>query len=180
MSAQPLDRPPQSARDVIASLGKPITLVDGSTVRLRYSLASLRVLEERFGSLRGIKTEIDAAKTGLSPDAPAGAKGPLFTILSDALLAGLVHVTREDVDDDGRRVRFKLGRDRDRAEELLDPAQLQAYMEAFADALQESFGDLAGGVGEAAIQAAQPSSLGESGTTSGPSSPAAPTVSSGA
>ena len=174
--------PPQDAprsADVLAARGRPIRLLDGTEVRLRYSMASLRELERRFGSLKGISTEINAAKAAMESD-ELGASGPLFSILSDALRAGLLHVKRDDVDDDDRPIRYRLGADRDRADELLDPAQLQPYMEAFAGALQEAFGELAGEAGRTALEAAQGlSSPGASGTTSAPSSADGPIASSG-
>jgi hypothetical protein len=183
MTAQPYPAPVpiqdrQSSRDVLAALGKPITLADGSTVHVRYSMASLRVLEQRFGSLKGISAELNEAQRVLQSDSGVGS-GPIFSILSDALCAGLIHETRTDVDDDGRPVRYKLGKDRDRAEELLDPARLQEYLDAFASALQEAFGDLGGEAGRAALEAAQLSYPGASGSTSPPSSAAAPIDSSG-
>ena len=191
MTTYPQDTIIPSSRDVLAARGCPIILMDGSTVRLRYSMASLRELEARFGSLKGISIEINAAKRAMddpseSIDASSSdpsslpttaASAPLFSILSDALRAGLLHERRVD---QYTGERYRLGADAERCDELLDPGQLQSYMEAFAAALQQAFGDLAGEAGRTAVEAAQRlSSPGASGTTSAPSSADAPTGSFG-
>jgi hypothetical protein len=158
---------------VIAAKGNIIELYDYPAVSLRYSMASLRVLEARFGSLAGIQVELLAAKEALAKateENQAGARGPVFTILSDALAAGLLHVKAVHPDD-GRTVR--LGSDSALVHEQLNPEHLQAYMDAFGKALGEAFGSAGKAVGQAmksTVAQPPPLSPGGSGTTS-PQSP---------
>lgn len=176
----PSDPPPPPVATVLANAGQPIRLIDGAQVNLRYSMASLRQLESRFGSIAGIQVELKAAQQALqsaAKDDLAGARGAVFTILSDAVAAGLLHV-RVQHPDTGQRVR--LGTDVDLVMEQLDPGQLQPMLDAFATALSEAFGTVGKEAGATMQQAAQSLSPGESGTTLPSSSADDLTGSSGA
>ena len=179
--------PPVPDSTTIAAPGHPIALIDGATVHLRYSMASLRMIEDLFGSLVGVQDRLQEASEALQVTVPEGAteqqaaaarreqaKGKVFTILSDAIAAGLLHV-RVVHPDTGQRVR--LGTDRDLVMEQLDPGQLQPYLQAFAAALTQAFGGEGKATGEAMAAAVSP---GDSGTTWAPSSGDAPNGSSGA
>lgn len=170
---------PAPPATVLAAPGQPIQLIDGATVRLRYSMASLRVIEARFGSIAGIQSEIKAAQDAMKDaqeNGTQGAQGRVFTILSDAIAAGLLHVRVLDPDT-GRMVR--LGASTELVMEQLDPGQLQPYLDAFGTALAEAFGTTGEAVGAALTAAATPSH-GPFGTTSPPSPAGAPIGSSGA
>jgi hypothetical protein len=170
--------PPETVVEQIAASGYPITLMSGQTVALRYSMLSLRRLEARFGSLVGISAELNKAQAAMNDaqqNDTLGASGPVFTILSDAVACGLVDV-RVIHPDTGQRVR--LGDDVELLMEQLDPSQLQQYLDAFARALGQAFGSLGKEIA-ANLQTAASSSLGDTGTTSQPSSQDAPMNSSG-
>jgi hypothetical protein len=173
----PAEPPPQTVVEQLAQSGHPITLLSGQRVSLRYSMLSLRRLEHRFGSLGGISAELKAAQEGAqrAADGEVGVSSPVFTILTDTLAPGLLHVK---VRDDAQRV-MRLGECGDALMEQLDPARLQQYVEAFATALSQAFGTQGEAVAKAALEAAA-GSLGDSGTTSQPSSPDDQTGSSGA
>jgi hypothetical protein len=148
ISAAPEQPLPPSPSDVLAAPGQPIQLIDGATVTLRYSMASLRRLEARFGSLRGIEVQMKQAADVLrstDPEAASSSKGGIMTVLSDAIAPGLLHcrVTHPDT---GATVR--LGADQDLVMEQLDPGQLQNYTNAFAAALSQAFGSEGKAVGE--------------------------------
>lgn len=168
---------PPSPSDALAAQGQPVRLIDGATVFLRYSMASLRVLEARFGSLRGIEVEMKGAADALKSDDPKDAKrGAIFTVLSDALAPGFLHVRVQHPD---TLATVRLGADQDLVMEQLDPGQLQNYVTAFGKALGQAFGTEGKAVGEAVATTASPSP-GPSGTTPPVSSPGAATDSSGA
>lgn len=192
MSAQPLELvdpsapttptpQPETVVETIAADGYPISLLSGQNVKLRYSMLSLRRLEARFGSLVGISAELNAAQTAMkdAQDNDAlGMRGPVFTILSDAIACGLVHVKLRDPET--QRI-VRLGDATELLMEQLDPGQLQPYLDAFARALGQSFGTLGKEIAAQLQTAAnQPSSLGDTGTTSPQSSQDAPTENSGA
>lgn len=166
--------PPTPSDAVATPAGIPIRLIEGHTVHMRYSMASLRVLEARFGSLQGIQSAIKAAQDGME----TGGRGPVMTVLSDAVAAGLLHVKVRNPDT-GQVVR--LGADTDLVMEQLDPGRLQEYVTGFAQALGAAFGTDGEEAGKAVSQAMDLStSPGSTGTTSPSSSPAAPTGNSGA
>lgn len=171
--------PPETVVEQLAADGYPITLSSGQTVRVRYSMLSLRRLEARFGSLVGISAELNTAQAAMKEAQEhdtVGMQGPIFTILSDAIACGLVD-TRVVHPDTGRTI--KLGDDSDLLMSQLDPSRLQEYLDAFARALAQAFGTLGKEIA-ASMQAATSSSLGGTGSTSAPSSPGAQMPSSGA
>lgn len=168
---------PPSPSDTLAAPGYPIRLIDGAEVSLRYSMASLRRLEARFGSLRGIEVQMKSAAEVLratDDESALSNRGNIMTVLSDAIAPGLLHC-RVVHPDTGATVR--LGADTELVMEQLDPGQLQAYTDAFAAALTQAFGAEGKDVG-ASVQATT-LSPGPSGTTPPVSSPAAPIDSSG-
>lgn len=109
---------PMPELDIIRQTPPPagtITLVDGTTHTLRYSMDSIAALEDRFGSMQGIMVEVAAAQAamaaetaqraeaaehpGLAAQLPTkGARAPMMTIMSDAIAAGLRHVRVPDPD----------------------------------------------------------------------------------
>jgi hypothetical protein len=184
MTVTPLNPPPPPApvADVIAGAGTPITLATGAPVELRYTFQSLRAMESRFGSIVGVAPQIKQAaaalkdaKADLDSDSTeyAARQAALFTVLSDVLAQGLLHV-RVRHPDTGLVVR--LGEATDVLFEQLDPARLTEYVNAFGVALGMAFGDV--GKAEGATQT--PAFPGTTGTTSGPSSSGEATGSSGA
>lgn len=167
---------PPTASDPLAAPGEPIRLMSGHTVPLRFSMASLRVIEQRFGSLRGVETAMKAASDQLKEGAtPDGGEG-IMTVLSDAIAAGLLHVKVKHPDT-GATVR--LGQHADVVMHELDPSQLQQYTDAFAKALGQAFGTTGKAPGETAQTPVEPSP-GPTGITPQPSSPDAQIDSSGA
>lgn len=160
---------PEPVAETIAADGYPITLGNSQTVTLRYTMLSLRALERRFGSLVGLSAEINQAQRAMKDaqeNDTVGAQGPVFTILSDAIACGLLHVIVRDPLS-GNNVR--LGTSTDLLMGLLNPAQLQHYLDAFAKALGQAFGSMGKDIA-AQLAAAASSSHGEAGTTSQQSS----------
>lgn len=135
----------------ITAAGIPITLADGSVVRLRYSMASLRALEADFGNVARIMSDVKGASSALAASfavaqGTASAKdreldatysGPsVFDVLVRALGPGLL---------DARAVHPRtgeevwLGEHEDAVERLLDIGRLQEYLNAFGRAFNEAF-----------------------------------------
>jgi hypothetical protein len=174
------------AAAVLAGEGTSITLLDGSTVELRYSFASLRLLEQRFGSLTGLQRQVHLAGNGKPCEAHAiegkaqpdcdecTPQGAVFSVLADAIIPGLLDA-RVRHPDTGATIR--LGKHPDVCDELLDPGELGPYMKAWA----ASFGKAMTNLGNlaAAGDAALSDSPGLSGTTQPPSSSGAQTEASG-
>lgn len=179
--------------------GHPITLLDGTTVRLRYSMASLVELETRFGSLAGIMSAVqDAANVldaqekigaGTGTDehralvAAAAGRPSVFGVIADVILPGLADETATHP---RTRQPFYLGDDRTGALRLLDPGLLRTYLEVFAESFRESM-HLAGDAPGEAVPAvpAPPAPMlvpshGPSGTTPPVTSGTWGTTSSGA
>lgn len=201
--AYPQPAAPAQPADVLAAEGTTITLNDQRQVRLRYTMGSLRLLEQRFGSLQGLDREISTAANGkpctehstLEPDpetpgltrrSPGHGQaapdcqaceppGAMFTALSDAIAPGLLH-ERVVHPDTGLPVR--LGKDADLVAELLDPGRLQEYMDAWALAFQQAMANLGGRGNEGGAAQTAPSP-GPTGTTPAPSPSVAQTASSG-
>lgn len=194
---------PVHPADALAADGKAITLTDGRAVTLQYTMGSLRLLETRFGSLQGMKAELDRGqhgqpcpehrepldeldvRSGDRKRTPGhGAAEPtceacrpptgLFTALSDAIAPALLH-ERVTHPDTGLQVR--LGKDPDLVAELLTPGNLEEYMGAWAAAFGEAMANLGGSGNVGAGQ--PPASPGPSGTTPPPSFSGAQTNGSG-
>lgn len=166
--------------------GHPITLLDGSTVRLRYSMASLVQLEDRFGSLAGIMQVVQeaadvldaqekvAAKTATDEHRAlveaAKGKPSVFGVIADVVLPGLAD---EQATHPRTRQPFYLGDDRTAALRLLDPGLMRVYLEAFVHSFRESMhlaGDAPGEAVPAPVVPAPPAPMlvpshGPSGTT---------------
>lgn len=172
--AQPHPQTPAPERAVIANAGARVPLIDGEVVTLRYSMASLAMLEARFGSIKGISDEINKAQRALQ-SGDEGARGPIFTIVSDVIIPGLLHITVQHPE---RGTPVRLGRDRELAMEMLDPTQLQTYLDGFAGAFETAFGSV--GKEQGPVATSTDPSLGQSGTTSQQSSPTDQTTSFGA
>lgn len=171
--------PPETVVETISADGYPIRLLSGQSVNVRYSMLSLRRLEARFGSLVGISAELNSAQREMDEAKDKDkldARGPVFTILSDAIACGLVHVKLRDPDT--QRV-VRLGDATDLLMEQLDPGQLQPYLDSFAKALGQAFGTLGKEIAAQLQTAAEPS-LGGTGTSSASSSLDDPTGTSGA
>jgi hypothetical protein len=109
--------PPPEPSDAqrIAARGRPITLADGRTARLRFSLRSLARLEEDFGSLGAVAEVLNA---GVGAAGEAAVVGPLLRLMH----AGLIHE------------RLSL----DELDDLLEPSRLRDYSEATAAAFREA------------------------------------------
>lgn len=167
---------PPSASDPLAAQGQPIRLMSGHIVPLRFSMASLRVIEQRFGSLRGVETAMKSASDQLKEGAESTTSDGIMTVLSDAIAAGLLHVKVRHPDT-GATIR--LGQHADVVMHELDPGQLQEYTDAFAKALSQAFGTTGKASGETPPTPVGPSP-GPTGITPQPSSPGAQIDSSGA
>lgn len=175
LPAEPMTTAELHDRDVLAAQGQPIAFYTLPPQRLRYSMASLAALERRFGSIQNVDRQLRAAADVMNnEDSPIDASAPIFTILMDALAAGLLHVI---VDHPLTHQRVLLGSAPDLVRTEMNPAHLQDYVDAFARSLGEAFGSL--GKAEPAPPAQTPPSPGESGTTSAWSSPTDPMTSSG-
>lgn len=139
----------------LTALGKDVTFSDGSTARVRYSLASLATLEERYGSVDGILGAFgDISGPGTGMDRPM--IGSLLEILGAGLLgSGFVqHRTERTVTErtehaDGRKtsrdvrevtgIRYVRQSDRMELGHLLDLAQLEPAIDALSAAFAEAF-----------------------------------------
>lgn len=188
--------PAPSDGDRLAALGHEVRLLDDSRPRIRYSLRSMHLLEQRFGSLAAAIEAFEAL------DGEDAMRGPAVGTILDVLGAGLVDSgfvphTRERVVPvrttypDGRveqverrevaAITYVRQRDRVELGSLFDFGTVTLAMDAIARAFAEAMPT----VGEAQAPAAIPmpgpmvDSLGRPFTTSAPSSSAAPTPSSG-
>ncbi|MGP3752207.1 hypothetical protein [Streptomyces sp. IBSNAI001] len=183
----------------LTSLGKEIAFSDGTTARVRYSLASLATLEDRYGSIDGILSAFgDIENTGTGIDRPM--IGSLLEILGAGLLgAGFVqHRTERTVTErtehaDGRKtsrdvrevtgIRYVRQADRMELGHLLDLAQLEPAIDALSAAFAEAFpqGEAQAPAGPITdVELTVPDTFrGTSSTTSAPSPSTAPMTPSG-
>ena len=171
----------------LTSLGKDITFADGTSARIRYSLASLATLEDRYGSIDGILKafeDIDGSA--------AGTGRPMIGSLLEILGAGLLgsgfvqHRTERTVTErtehaDGRKtsrdvrevtgIRYVRQSDRMELGHLLDLAQLEPAIEALSAAFTEAFpqGEAQAPVGPITDVELPDTFRGTSSTTSAPS-----------
>lgn len=136
--------PSTAEAGVIAAEGVPIVLLlPGPTeVRLRYSMASLRALEDRYGSLVRMSTALEGFAPKPGEDAQPG-DAAIFGPIIDMITPGLLHVRTTDPDT-GQPVR--LGKRPDLVGEALDPGRLTEYLEALGAAIKEAFGVLGEGL----------------------------------
>lgn len=138
--------------EALAGLGVPITLADGTTVRLRYSMASLVMLEKDFGNVARIISTVQgaAAALGASFAVAQGSAtdedrhtaetydGPsVFSVVVRVMTPGLLDARGVDPRD-GQEV--WLGEDEAVVARALDPSRLQEYMNAFGQAFNQAFG----------------------------------------
>lgn len=143
----------------LRATGHPITLTDGRTVQVRYGMASIVELEDRFGSLGGVQDAMNAL------DAGAKVFGSMMDLLACGLLyAGLVPTAAGELPTVGQVRQVLLAHD------LVDPADLTDYMEALGRAFTEAFPDPGGAVGEAAGATVTPPAPGPTGGTTPPAS----------
>jgi hypothetical protein len=176
--------------EAIAARGIPIPLSDGSTVHLRYTMASLMALEDEFGNVARIMSDVKGAATALEAsfaiaqgtatpeqvDYDATYTGPsVFSVLVRALAPGLLDAPATDPRDG---TELWLGEHPDVVARMLDTAHLQQYMNAFGAAFNQAFGaqavdlDAAAKGGDANPPAkATPRSRGASGGTSQSAAP---------
>lgn len=146
---------------VIAQRGKTITLIDGSSAVVVFTFSSLMRIEDDFGSIAGALAAINE-----------NIYGKAFTSVANILASGLEHVERPDEVDLS---------DVETLRALLDPMKFADYSDAAGEAIKLAFpevdDDAEAGEGD---PDPQQDSLGESGTTSRPSSSDEVSVSSGA
>lgn len=135
--------------------GEPLQLLDGRTVHVKYGMRGLMRLEDAFGSLAAVQTQISQDGTGA-----------VFTPAMKLLACGLLH------EHDGAGAPLS---DPERLADLIAPERFQDAVSAAGRALQRAFPN-APQVGAAETAPEQPS-RGESGTTSAPSSSDAPMMS---
>lgn len=107
---------------VLAQRGVPITLIDGTEVRICYTFRSLIMIEDEFGSLQ---RALNALDYGDNPDAKA------FASICTLVAAGLQH---EVAGPDGTQ----LGH-RDVVADYLDTQQVQEIGEAIGKAITNAF-----------------------------------------
>ncbi|MGQ4351988.1 hypothetical protein [Streptomyces drozdowiczii] len=138
----------------LTALGKEITFCDGTTARVRYSLASLATLEDRYGSIDGILGAFGDIENSTGMDRPM--IGSLLEILGAGLIGdGFVQhrtertVTERTEHPDGRKtsrdvrevtgIRYVRQADRTELGHLLDLAQLDPAIAALSAAFEEAF-----------------------------------------
>lgn len=143
--------------DKILAAGVPVTLADGQEVRIHYTLRSMKLIEDRYGS-------IDAfARAASAMDAPEGEtpQGKVFETISTLIYAGLLHLRASEDD----------------ILDALDPSKLMEYVEASMTAFTRSMPEQP--EGEAQGEPQTNGSPGPTSTTSPQSVSAVQTVSSG-
>lgn len=144
-------------RDKVLAQGEAIELADGQTAHLRYSMASMGYIEEKFGSVTAMQAEMDGLDSDGNPT------GKVFTALGHLICAGLIHLKMSESD----------------VMEALDPARLSEYVEAAMTAFQRAMpqGE------ESGEDEGEPKTIGSPGLTSSTSPrsvSAVPSASSGA
>ncbi|KAA6221727.1 hypothetical protein CP973_06895 [Streptomyces albofaciens JCM 4342] len=148
--------------DLLAE-GGTITLTDGTTVGLRYSMRALALLEARFGSVAAVQGAIDSTGKG-------AAFGPLIQIIGAAAIGpgGFEPHIREHQDAKGNRkisdIVFRRRSDGVDLADLLHPGRLDEYTAAFTAALEKALQSQ--GNGGAAPSAATPMTTVSPGLTS--------------
>lgn len=147
-----------SESDRILAAGVPLTLAGGRAVTLRYTMRSLKVLEDHFGSLNEAVDQLNATRLGENGEPPTNRKYISTTV--PFLAAGLAHegITATALYDD----------------DLLDLHEMKTgYFTAISEALDQAFPTPASpGKDEAAKE-----SSGDGSTTPPPGSGAATTSS---
>jgi hypothetical protein len=110
--------------------GPSITLTDGTTVPLRYSMRAIALLERRYGSVSGIETAIDTTGRG-------AAFGPVVELVGAGCLGpgGFQPLLREHQDAKGNRqvteITYRRSTDGADLADLMHPGYLGEYVSAF-------------------------------------------------
>jgi hypothetical protein len=173
--------PNPSIAPALAARGIPITLSDGTEVPLRYTMASVIELEREYGNLARIQTTTNDAVRALQAsqavangtatdterETDAAYQGSsVFAVVCTLLAAGLLDV---QVNHPRSGEPIWLGEHIDAVQRLLDPAQLQPYLDAFGQSFSQAFASSHTGAGDAVPPtrpATRPRSPGRSGGTS--------------
>lgn len=183
-----------SVAAAIAARGVPIPIATGETVRLRYSMLSIELLEQRFGDLSGIIDHVEGAAAAMLAKERARAgtpidgddelltkhDGAIFTELTAVLLPGLID---ERATDPRTGELVWLEQRPDVAKRVLEVGYLKEYLEAFRTAFAQAFdtGEIGSTPADPPVPAlhAVPASPGLTGTTSHAAEPAVQTLISG-
>jgi hypothetical protein len=96
--------------------GTEVTLLNGRKARLRYGMRAIKILEDEFGSVSAIQDHMETDEEG-------NATGKVFTALWALLRAGLLDEKLSD----------------EELDQLVDPTQVQAYMNAVEKAFTQAF-----------------------------------------
>jgi hypothetical protein len=155
--------------------GGTVTLTDGTTVPLRYSMRALALLEAQFGSVKAVQRAINETGEG-------AAFGPLVQILGPAVIGpgGFEPHIREHVDAKGNRtiagdIVYRRRTDGANLADLLHPGLLREYVVAFSNALSKALAS-PGNDQTPAVETVQATLLGSPGMTSS-TSPSVPSTS---
>lgn len=144
-------------RDKVLAQGEAIELADGQTAHLRYSMASMGYLEDKFGSITAMQAVMAKA------DAEGNPTGAVFTAIGHLIYAGLIHLKVSEPE----------------LLEALDPSRLSEYVDAAMAAFNRAMPQ-----GEESGEAeGEPKTIGSPGPTSSTSPRsvmAVPSASSGA
>lgn len=123
--------------------GPSITLTDGSTIPLRYSMRALALLEARYGSIKAVQSAIDTTGDG-------AAFGPVIQLVGAGCLGtgGFDPHLREHQDAKGERrvtdVVYRRRRDGSDIADLLHPGLIGDYVNAFTAAFSKAVQALGG------------------------------------
>ncbi|MGA5506824.1 hypothetical protein [Streptomyces umbrinus] len=130
--------------DLLAS-GASISLTDGTTVSLRYSMRAIALLEARYGSLIAVQTAIDSTGKG-------AAYGPIVQLLGAGCLGpgGFEPHYREHQDAKGERriagdINYRRRTDGADLADLLHPGHLTEYVDAWQTAFAKALESLGNG-----------------------------------
>jgi hypothetical protein len=155
--------------------GGTVTLTDGTTVPLRYSMRALALLEAQFGSVKAVQGAINETGEG-------AAFGPLVQILGPAVIGpgGFEPHIREHVDAKGNRtiagdIVYRRRTDGANLADLLHPGLLRDYVVAFSNALSKALAS-PGNDQAPTVETVTAASLGTTSSTS-PSVPSTSTLS---
>ncbi|MEU6496448.1 hypothetical protein ABZ890_39730 [Streptomyces sp. NPDC046984] len=127
--------------DLLAD-GGTITLTDGTSVALRYSMRAIALLEARYGSVIAVQNAIDATGNG-------AAYGPIVQLLGAGCVGpgGFEPHYREHQDAQGKRtisgdIVYKRRKDGADLADLLHPGHLGEYVEAWETAFSKALESL--------------------------------------
>ncbi|MET9098296.1 hypothetical protein [Streptomyces antibioticus] len=130
--------------DLLAS-GASITLTDGTTVSLRYSMRAIALLEARYGSVVAVQDAIDTTGQG-------AAYGPIVQLVGAGCLGpgGFEPHYREHQDTKGERrisgdITYRRRTDGADLADLLHPGHLGEYVDAWQTAFAKALEALGNG-----------------------------------